>query len=465
MGRTGLRDALLGVVGPAGLLEGDAIGAAFHEDIGHERTGRPWLVLRPADTAQVSRCLRLLHEAGQPTVPQGGMTGLVSAGTPADGEVVLSLRRMTAIEEIDGASATLIAQAGTPLQSVQEAADAAGFFYPLDIGSRGSCTVGGNLATNAGGNRVLRYGMARDLVLGLEAVLADGTVLDGMHKMTKNNAGYDLKQLFIGSEGTLGVITRAVLKLHPRPASQAVAFCALPDFGAALSLLGFLRGALGGRLSAFEALWANAYALIIDKVPRVRPPLPPGRPFYLLVESLGADPESDSAAFERSLGQAIERGLVEDAVVATSQREIQELWAVRDAVSEAVLALDPFLSYDVSMPQSSMDDFGRAVIGAIATQFPSARTGVFGHIGDGNIHIVTDGGGRDTPRHRVDSIVYDATRAVRGSVSAEHGIGFQKRQWLGNTRTPQEIAVMRQLKHCLDPKGILSPGRIFPADS
>lgn len=455
-----LHQALVRVLGAAGVLEGDDIGPAYFEDISHERSGRPWLVLRPSSTAEVARCLQLCHRHGQAVVPQGGMTGLVSAGVPIDGEVVLSTQRLARIEEVDASNATITAQAGVTLQQVQEAADAAGYFFPLDIGSRGSCTVGGNLSTNAGGNRVLRYGMMRDLVLGLEAVLADGTVIDGTHKMVKNNAGYDLKHLFVGAEGTLGVITRAVLRLYPKPLSQATAFCSLSDFGTGIRLLRYLEGALGGRLSAFEAIWHNAYQLVLDGVPRVRPPLPPTNPFYVLVESLGADPPHDGEQFEQVLHQALAQGLVQDVVVGHSEREVRALWEVRDAVSEAVLKLDPFLSFDVSMPVDCMEPFARDVIERIGARWPEARIGVFGHVGDGNLHLVTDAGGHATPRAVMDELVYDATRAVRGSVSAEHGIGFQKRGWLGYTRSDEEIALMRLLKRSLDPKGILSPGRV-----
>lgn len=462
--REELTRALAGVLDASGLLRGEAIGPAYSDDISRERCGTPWLVLRPATTAQVSECLRLCHEFGQALVPQGGMTGLVSAGTPADGEIALSTQRMTRIEELDRASATLTVQSGATLQQVQQAADDAGFFFPLDIGSRGSCTVGGNLSTNAGGNRVLRYGMMRDLVLGIEAVLADGTVVDGTHKMTKNNAGYDLKHLFVGSEGTLGVITRAVLRLHPKPLSQVVAFCSVADFASAIELLLFLKGALAGRLSAFEALWRNAYGLILASVPRVRAPLPFGSPLYVLVESLGSDPEADADAFEKAMGTALEKGWVGDIVLGKSSREVRALWEVRDAVSEAVLKLKPFLSYDVSMPVGAMDEFARTIIDRAAAEWPDAKIGLFGHIGDGNLHVVTDIGADGTPRIVVDRFVYEATRAAKGSISAEHGIGFQKREWLGHTRTAQEIALMRLLKRSLDPKNILSPGRVFAGD-
>lgn len=463
--REALSRALVEAVGRAGVMYSDAIGPAYYEDISHERSGAPWLVLRPATTAEVAACLRLCHRFGQPVVPQGGMTGLVSAGTPADGEIALSTQRLARTEEVDRASATITAQAGVTLQQVQEEAEQAGFFFPLDIGSRGSCTVGGNVSTNAGGNRVLRYGMMRDLVVGLEVVLADGTIVDGTMKMTKNNAGYDLKQLFVGSEGTLGVVTRAVLKLHPKPSSQTVAFGSVGDFARAIGLLHFLKGRLAGRLSAFEAMWRNAYELVLATVPRVRAPLAADRPLYVLVESLGADPDADAYAFEHALGEALEKGLIDDVVVGKSSREVGALWEVRDAVSEAVLKLRPFLSYDVSMPAGAMDAFARTLMERTARDWPGAKMGLFGHIGDGNLHVVTDIGADGTPRSIVDAFVYEATRDARGSISAEHGIGFQKRDWLGHTRSAQEIALMRTLKRALDPKNLLSPGRVLSLDA
>ncbi|HEY5900592.1 MAG TPA: FAD-binding oxidoreductase [Burkholderiales bacterium] len=455
-------EALKRIVGPKGFLEGADISPAFHHDISGERSGFPSLVLRPASTLEVSAILRLCEGAGQPIVPQGGMTGLVSAGTPAPGEIALSLQRMNSIEDIDEAAATMTVQAGCPLQAVQEAADACGLFFPLDIGSRGTCTIGGNLSTNAGGNRVIRYGMARELTLGVEAVLADGTVLDSLNKMRKNNAGFDLKHLFIGTEGTLGVLTRAVLLLHPKPRSQLVAFCALPGFKAAISLLRLLRSELGGRLSAFEALWQNSYRLVIETVPSVRKPLQAEAPVYVLVEATGTHPAADETAFESALASALENGVVDEVVIARSLTEVHDLWAVRDGISEAVLKLNPFLSYDVSMPVGEMDVFAEFAMTRIARDWPNARVGVFGHIGDGNLHIVTNvGEDGATPRAVVDELIYGATRRARGSVSAEHGIGFQKRAWLSYSRTPEEIGLMRKLKASLDPKGILSPGRVL----
>jgi len=462
--RQKLRDELLDLLGPQGLLEGEAIGPRYYEDISQEREGRPWLVVRPRCTSEVSAVLKRCWRAGQSIIPQGGMTGLVSAGTPIPDEIVLASDRMTVVEEIDPDSVTMTVQCGVPLQTVQEQADAHGFLFPLDIGARGSCTVGGNLSTNAGGNRVIRYGMMRDLVLGVEAVLADGTVVGNLHKLPKNNAGYDLKHLFIGTEGTLGFITRAVLRLQARPRSQQVAWCALEGFPQAIRLLRQLRERLGGQLSAFEALWGDSYRLIVDRLDHVKAPLDRDHPFYVLVESLGGDTVADAERFEVALNEAVEDGIIVDAVIAKSGAEVEEFWGVRDGIAEVVLGFDPFLSYDVSMPVGQMEAFAEEVLGEIARRWPDAVAGVFGHIGDGNLHIVTDVGEDGiTKREEVDELVYRRTASAEGSISAEHGIGFQKRDHLSLTRSPQEIALMRQLKRALDPKGILSPGRIFEA--
>ena len=457
-----LIEKLKSIVGPNGYLENADISPAYHHDISGIRTGMPLIVLRPSNTDEVSQILKLCNDVRQPVIPQGGMTGLVSAGTPVNGEVALSLQRMNRIEDFDDASALMTVQAGTPLQAVQEAADKMEMFFPLDIGSRGSCTIGGNLSTNAGGNRVIRYGMARDLVLGLEVVLADGTIINNLNKMRKNNAGYDFKNLFMGSEGTLGILTRAVLILHPKPTSKQVAFCSLSGFPEAISLLKLLKVELGGRLSAFEALWSDAFDLIINSVPKIRSPIKEKYPLYILIEATGSNTESDQTSFEMALKKAIEKEYIKDVVIAQSLKEIEELWAVRDGISEAVLKLNPFLSYDVSLDIKSMEHFAKDIQEHFKKRWGNANIGIFGHIGDGNIHIVTDVGADGiTSRSAVDDLVYGTVRDAKGSISAEHGIGFQKKSWLSYSRSKEEIDLMRTLKSALDPNCILSPGRVI----
>ncbi len=425
------------------------------------RLGEPLAVVRPASTVQVAKVLRLASAAGVPVVPWGGRTGLVD-GCVADGAVALSLDRMAAIERVDAAAGTLTVQAGCILQTACEAAAGEGLLLPLDLGSRGSATIGGNIATNAGGNRVLRYGMMREMVLGLEAVLADGTVIDAMNPLLKNNAGYDLKPLFIGSEGTLGVVTRAVLRLRPAPVSQDTAFIGVEHFDDLPRLLRRLERGLGGNLSAFEVMWADFHDLVTSAPARGRPPLEGRYPWYVLVESLGADPAIDAARFEACLGAALEDGEIADAVLARSKAEREAMWALRDDVAQTARN-GPIVTFDVSLPIPAMNAYVGAVQAALADHWPDLGPPlVFGHLGDGNLHIIARVPAL-TPEHRhmAEMIVYRPLASLGGSISAEHDIGLQKRDHLDLTRSPPEIALMRRLKAALDPRGILNPGKII----
>jgi FAD/FMN-containing dehydrogenase len=422
--------------------------------------GAPIAVLMPNSTQQVATILRLCHGAHQPVVPWGGKTGLVDGGV-ADGALALSLERMNRIEEIDTLGATMTVEAGCVLQTVCEAADANGLFFPLDLGARGSATIGGNIATNAGGNRVIRYGMMRDMVLGLEAVLADGKVLSSLNRLIKNNAGYDLKHLFIGSEGTLGIVTRAVLRLRPRPVSQQTAFVAVDTFDRLPQLLRHIERLLGGTLSAFEVMWEDFYKLVTTCPAKGRPPIPHGHPYYVLVEALGGDQVSDSARFERALTSALEGGHLVDAVIAKSQAERDQMWALRDDVIQLARNF-PIFVFDVSLRISEMEGYIAGIRHALTARWPGSTLVVFGHLGDGNLHIIVGVGDAGAEaRKAVEAIVYGALRARGGSVSAEHGIGLEKRPYLGWSRGGDEIALMRSLKQMLDPRNILNPGKIL----
>lgn len=457
-----LLTTLCNLVDPAGALTGDQIQPQHYVDPMGAPVARPELVLRPRDTAQVSAILAACHAAGQPVTPQGGLTGLVSAGAPRAGEVVLSLARMNRIVAVDDISGTLTAEAGVPLYRIHEVAAEHQWLYPLDLGARGSCTIGGNLATNAGGNRVIRHGMTRDLVLGLEVVLADGTLVNSLNRLRKNNTGYDLKQLFIGSEGTLGVITQAVLRLVPQPKSHAVALCAVPDFAAVTQLLVQGQQRLGGTLTAFEVLWSNAYDLVAKHGPAVTVPLPPGDGFYVLLECMGADAERDGQNFLEFLEAAREQGWVQDAVLADTGPRMTALWRVRDAAAEVSAGVGVMHTYDVSLAVTDMDHFGREVERRLRDRWPALVLGIFGHLGDGNLHLVVHVGPDTAALHDdIDTLIYDLIGELGGSVSAEHGIGLMKKPYLGRSRGATEIALMRTLKQALDPKGILSPGRIF----
>jgi len=458
----GLKARLTAIVGSAGYLEGENIDSRNFRDWMGSRAIRPALLLRPASTEEVSEILKACHEFAQPVTPQGGMTGLVAAAAPLEGELALSLERMKKTEEIDRLTSTITVEAGVELQTIQEKADEQGMLFPLDLGARGSCTIGGNLSTNAGGNRVIRYGMTRALTLGVEAVLADGTIINGLNRLRKNNTGYDLNQLFIGSEGTLGIITRAVLKLVPKPKSQVVALCGVQAFDQVAELLLHCQQHLSGNLTAFEVLWDNTYRLIASHLPEVQLPLQPRFPYYVLVEGMGSDPDRDQQLFVNTLNQALEAGLVEDCVIADADKQIEGIWRVRDGAAEVMSGAGFMHAYDVSLAVGDMGYFGDEVVQRLKARWPDAVIGLFGHIGDGNVHIIINVGPETRQLHReIDEIIYQLINELKGSVSAEHGIGMMKKPFLAFSRSEEEIAMMRTVKNSLDPKGILSPGRIF----
>jgi len=428
--------------------------------VGAEESASILGIAYPRSTAEVSEVLRFCNTHDIKVTPQGGMTGLAGGGVPVGPCVVLSLERMRAIEEIDVAAATMTVQAGIPLERVQIAADEAGLFFPLDLGGRGTAQVGGNASTNAGGNRVVRYGMMRALVLGAEWVMADGTVVTSLNKMIKNNAGYDLKQMFIGSEGTLGVITRLVLRLYPKARGVCTALCALEDYGQVLDLLARAKGGLGATLSAFEMMWPEFYHLGTTALGR-RPPIPPEHGVYVLIETMGDDPVSEQARFEEVIGQAIEAGVVADAVIAMSGREARDLWAIRDCPGEFTKVFWPQISFDISISTGQMGDFMVECKRRLEAKWPGLRMVFFGHVADSNLHLSVKTEGDPRQEHEIDSEVYKAVGDWGGSISAEHGIGSHKRPFLHYSRTPAEIALMRTLKAALDPKGILNPGKVI----
>lgn len=420
-------------------------------------------ILRPKNTEEVATIMRLCHETGQTIVPLGGNTGMAGGAIATENDIALSLERMQGIEQIHALGRTMIVQAGTRLQTVQERAEEFGLMFPLDLGARGSATIGGNIATNAGGNKVLRYGMMREMILGLEVVLADGTILSSMNKVIKNNAGYDLKQLFIGSEGTLGIVTRAVLRLRPLCKSESTALLATDDYNHVMTLLGYLDQELAGTLSAFEVMWNDYYRLASGGGSDGKT-LPVGLdyPYYILVEALGADPETDQTRFELVLSQALEKGLIVDAAIAQSGNERNNFWAIRDNI-ESLLAWWPIISFDVSLPIETIEDFVQETRAKIRDMWPDMRSVVFGHLGDSNIHfIVSVGSDEPDIRRQIEQAVYSAVSQREGSISAEHGIGLEKRAYLGYSRSESEIALMRTLKRALDPKGILNPGKVIP---
>ncbi|MCW4116742.1 FAD-binding oxidoreductase [Aurantimonas sp. MSK8Z-1] len=445
------------------VIVGEAIPARNRQDWSGLPPVRPLALVRPRTTADVAAALTLCGELGLSVVPQGGLTGLAGAAHPTADAVALSLERMTAIEPVDATLSCVSAEAGATLQAVHDAADAAGLVFQVDLGARGSCTVGGNLSTNAGGIRVIRYGMARAHVLGLQAVLADGTVVSSMNRMLKNNAGYDLKQLFLGSEGTLGIITRAILRLQPRPRFSTAALCGCRDIGAALDLLRRMRSGLGPLLSAFEAMWPSFHDTMSTGLPKLPRPLAGRHGLYVVVEASGFDPDHEPARLERVLGEAIEAGVVEDAVLAQSEREVADLWALRESVADFQAVMGPVANYDLGVPADATGALVEALEAGIAERWPGLVGVSFGHLGDGNLHFtaqIPDGDAHGA-HHALSDFVYRTTTAHGGTISAEHGIGTLKKPWLGLARTPAEITLMRTLKAALDPKGILNPGKVL----
>ncbi len=457
-----IAEALTPLLGPAGVLRGPSVPERNTRDWSGTTAFRPAMVLRPTDTAQLSACLRTCHEQGQNLVVQGGLTGLCGGGTPQAGEVALSLERMNRIEEIDAVGMTATVQAGVILEQLQGAASQEGLAFPLDFGSRGSCTLGGNLACNAGGNSVIRYGVARDLCLGLEVVLADGTVLTQLNRMTKNTSGFDLKQIFIGSEGTLGVIARAVLRLYPQQRDRATALVAAATFAQVLTVLGRARSELGPKLCAFEVMWDNYLQEVRRQLPTVPMPLltPAGDvPRFTVLLEIESQSGAEAALLE-FLNRALEANEITDGVLAQSQTQAAEFWAVRDAIAQLLQIYRSSLAFDVSLPLKTMQAYSEQVAAALERDFPGMTALCFGHLGDGTLHYIVDVAPSQDKQPILD-LVLQPLQQHGGAVSAEHGIGIAKRDYLELSRNAAEIAQMRKLKQWFDPRGILNPGRVF----
>ena len=418
----------------------------------------PGVVLLPRSPAQVASALAICHAHRQPLAVQGGLTGLAGGATPQPGEMVLSLARLNAIEDIDDVGGTVQVQAGVVLETLQQAVEARDWSFPLDLGARGSCQIGGNAATNAGGNRVIRYGTMRNLVLGLEVALPDGRLLNLLGRVTKNTTGVDLKHLFIGAEGTLGVITRLTLKLSPRARATTVALCALPSFAAATQLVRDLRRALPG-LSAFELMWQDFLAASCA-VAALRDPFDHAAPLVALVETQGIDDQADRTQLEHALARALDDGTATDAIVAQSLDDNARLWAYRESVGELLARLKPFAAFDIAIPMARMDDFVRDVGADLRQRHPDPQHLFFGHLGDDNLHLLTGPYPTTAALHAVEAAVYAKVGAYGGAISGEHGIGVVKKPFLHYSRSTDERALMQQLKAVFDPHDILNPGRI-----
>jgi FAD/FMN-containing dehydrogenase len=449
------------IVGAANVLTDPQDTRAYFTDWRRQYSGSAECVVRPASTAEVARVVALCAEHDMAIVPQGGNTGLSGGSVPTGSrrEIVLALGRMNRIRAVDRLNDTMTVEAGCVLANVQRAADEAGRLFPLSLAAEGSCQIGGNLSTNAGGINVLRYGTAREQVLGLEVVLPDGRVWEGLRGLRKDNTGYDLKHLFLGAEGTLGIITAAVLRLHPKPSASATAWIALDSPAAAVELLAVLHERLGDRLSAFELLSRSCLEAVLKHAPGTQDPLAAAHPWYVLTEI--ADNGEEGALRERVeklLVDCAERGTLADAALAQSGEQARALWRIRETVPEAQFSN---VKHDIAVPVSKSAEFIERAGPRLAARFPDVRIYAFGHVGDGNIHYNIGPESLVAERAAVNRIVYDTVAELGGSISAEHGLGQLKRDEILRHKPPLEIELMRALKRTLDPKGLMNPGKLL----
>jgi FAD/FMN-containing dehydrogenase len=468
---SGLVESLRTTVGAAYVLTGADDTAPYLTDWRGRYTGTALAVVRPATTTEVAEVVRLCTTNGVAVVPQGGNTGLCGGATPsgasAAGEVLVSLARMNRVRSVDTANATITVEAGCTLQQVQEAAEAVDHLFPLSLAAEGTATIGGNLSTNAGGVQVLRYGNARDLCLGLEVVLPDGRVWNGLRGLRKDNTGYDLKHLFIGAEGTLGLITAAVLKLYPRPRQVATGWVAVADPAAAVELLSRLRDAVGDRVTAFELVGRKGLDLVLKHIPDSREPLAARPEWQVLVELSDAVVGDGLAALlEQFLSEVAEPGLIRDAAIAQSEAQAQSMWRLRENISEAQKIEGLSIKHDVSLPVSRIAEFVARADMALAQAFPGVRIVCFGHLGDGNLHYNPsqpekgDNAEFIAATDRVNRIVYDIVNELGGSISAEHGLGQLKREEIKRYKSDVEMDMMRAVKQAIDPRGLMNPGKV-----
>ena len=466
----GLINSLRQICGEAHVLSGGGL-TAYERDWRGREHGKALCVVRPAHTKEASAVVKACAAVGVAMVPQGGNTGLVMGSTPdtSGQEVVISLQRMNKVRHIDIANATLTAEAGCILQHLQQTADQSGFLLALSLASEGSCTLGGNLASNAGGTQVLRYGNTRDLCLGLEVVTAQGDVWSGLSGLRKDNTGYDLRHLFIGSEGTLGIITAATMKLFPKPAAQRTAWAAVPSVQAALDLLGLAQQHLGAGLTGFEMMSQAALGLVARHFPALKVPFWQEASYCVLLEL--SDTESESHAeqrLEQVLGIALDKNVASEVVIAQSLSQSRELWQVRESISSAQAAEGLNIKHDISLPVSAIPAFVKQTDTALANALPGLRIVNFGHLGDGNLHYnIQCPEGADaahflkTNEPQVNDMVYDAVMSFGGSVSAEHGIGRLKVESLPHYKDPVALQLMRNIKQALDPQKLMNPGRVL----
>ena len=461
---------LKAVVGPQGTIEDKAEIAPYCKSWRDDWLGDVAVVLRPKSTAEVAALVKICAETGTRIVPQGGNTGLTGGGQPGMDrtEVIISTARMKAVRGIDLANETLTVEAGVILQEIQTIAADNNRLFPLSLGAEGSCQIGGNISTNAGGTQVIRYGNTRNLVLGLEVVLPDGRIWDGLRGLRKDNTGYDLKQLFIGGEGSLGIITAAVLRMFPKPSATATAWLAVPSPAAAVALLQLMKGRLGDQISAFELLQRSIIEFLIAGVPGHSEPLREPADWYVLVEVSGqGQPGSLDDPFAEALTEAMELQLVDDAMIATSGAQTKRFWKMREDLADAQKAAGVGIKHDVSVPVSRIPEFLTRCDAALETAYPGIRHCAFGHVGDGNLHynpvapLNWEGKRFAGERERINRIVHDLVVELGGSISAEHGIGRLRLDENEHYKSAVELDLMRTIKRALDPSNIMNPGKMI----
>jgi FAD/FMN-containing dehydrogenase len=463
---SGAAEAIAAVVGPNGVVPASE-GAAYNAEWRKRWRGRPAMIVAPGSLAEAAALVRLCAERGVAITPQGGNTGLVGGQIATNGEVLVSMRRMRTVRAASALDNTLVIDAGVTLTEAQGAAAAIDRLFPLSIGSEGSCQIGGVISTNAGGVNVIRYGNTRDLVLGIEAVLPSGEIWNGLKRLRKDNTGYDLKQLFIGGEGTLGLITGAALKLFPAPRERLTVFAGLASPDAALRLLSRAQIASGGAVTSFELMSRAILALVLKNIDGARDPLSAAYPWYALVEFSAGREGALRPMAEEWLGAALEAGELADATIAESDAQAKAFWRLRHSMSEAMKPEGGQAKYDVSVPVASVPAFLAAADAAVTRACPAARIVAFGHMGDGNIHydvLQPAGMARadfEAREEAIEKAVYDAIDRFEGSISAEHGVGLARRDDIARRKQPAEIAMMRAVKAALDPKGVMNPGKMI----
>ncbi len=449
-------------LGGIDILLDEAVKERYHHIWNMDEPLNAKAIALPKSTAELSQILRICYAHAQAIAVHGGLTNLVGGTETNENEVVISLEKMNAIEEVDIQSRTMTVQAGVILEHIQNKAKENDLLFPLNFGAKGSAQIGGIISTNAGGLRVLRFGMTRNLVLGLEAVLADGTIVASLKKIIKDNSGYDLKQLFVGSEGTLGIVTKAVLKLVEAPKSRNSAFVAFDDYAKVVHFLKFIDKGLAGTLSGFELIWGKTYQMMTSPPAQAKPPLAHGFAYYVLIESLGSDMQNDLQKMQNLLEEAFEKDLIKDAALAQSQSNLDWFWTIREDVHVLKSQCNHDQHFDISLPIPNIGEVVEAITQKLYKIPKVEQVCSFGHVADGNIHFII-GKSEQTPEliHQINEIVYSPLQELGGSVSAEHGIGLHKKKYLHLCRTPTEIALMQQLKKSLDPKGILNRGKIL----